>query len=206
MLDPVKVAYGQHAWNGQVGNRVGVCCRCGVSSPGIVAVRAVVSAKFNGWDQLHHGDGLCPACAWSFRPEARALTLAISTHNAVILDAALLCDQLLRPVTETAIVVPISGRKHTLPYAQWGTVRVDDVNLFWREADVERLRIAASLRARGLPGPALHEHAPPSSWLRNQPLGTWLATQREWDALEPWRNTAYLPLVVKATAYLKGNR
>jgi hypothetical protein len=182
MLDPVKVAHGQHAWNDPVGNRIGVCCRCGVSSPGIVAVRAVVSAKFNGWDQLHHGDGLCPACAWSFRPEARALTLAISTHNA------------------------ISGRKHTLPYAQWGTVRVDDVNLFWREADVERLRIAASLRARGLPGPALHEHAPPSSWLRNQPLETWLATQREWDALEPWRNTAYLPLVVKATAYLKGNR
>jgi len=130
--------------------------------------------------------------------------LAITEARATVLDTPALCDLLLRVPLREALVVPLSGRKHLLPYAQWGTVRIDDINLTWSSGDITRLQIVASLRSRGLAATALSEPAPSWGWIRTQPDELRAAALREWDALAPWRGTPHLQLAIKATTHLKG--
>ena len=208
MFDPVWVAYHHHHHHAPAApagpTAEGRCCRCG--QMGLVApTRSVISAKFTGFDQMGAGDGLCLSCAWSFSAPARRLILAISTSTAILLDTPGLFARLLRPATGSdCLVVPISGRKHVLPYARWGTVRVDDINLTWRASDVHRLHVLAELRARGAPSTSLSDPAPPSAWLTKQPRETWEATYRQWRELEPWRPSPQLDLAIKSTNHLKG--
>ena len=206
MLDPVDVAYRQHAVGRAASTQLlGWCCRCDRNAR-LVPTRAVVSAKFTGFDQLHAGEGLCTGCAWSFSQAARRMVLSITPSTATLLDTPALFDCLLQPSGQAAVVVPISGRKHVLPYAQWGTIRVDDINLIWRASDVQRLRVVGELRTRGAPSAALREPTPPSRWLATQPTDTWEATYRQWRELDPWRTAPHLELAIKATHHLKGVR
>lgn len=202
-MDPVKIAWRQLAT--AVAERPdagpGRCKRCG-SVTRVVALDDVVSAKFTGFDQLQSGDGLCAACTWSFASTTRLLTLVITPTKARVLDTPSLYEVLLAPVRD-AVVVPFSGRKHVLPSAHWGTVRVDDANLVWTSSDAERLRVVANLRTSGVPPAALHQPTLPWAWARQhlELIGT---TQREWETIAPWRNTPYLALALKATQHLKG--
>ena len=204
MLDPVEVAYRHHAPTEPAAvSTVGVCCRCGQTVP-VRSIGSVVSAKFTGFDLLGAGDGLCQGCAWAFSTPARRLVLSITATAATLLDTPSLFDSLLRPSGSSAIVVPLSGRKHVLPYAQWGTVRVDDINLTWQPSDVHRLRIVADLRLLGAPAPSLPAAAPPARWLTSRHPTTWEAIDRQWRQLDPWRPTPHLDLAIKATHHLKG--
>lgn len=206
MVDPVQVAYAQHGTTHHTkGGCLGECRRCGAHGH-LTPVASVVSAKFTGFDSLGHGDGLCHVCAWAYSASTRRLTLAISATAATVLDSVGLFDQLLRPTVSTALVVPLSGRKHVLPHAQWGTVRVDDINLVWRTSDITRLRTVAELRSRGVPPSTLEDPCPSWQWLRTQPEATWSATQQQWRSLTCWRATPYLQLVIKATHHQKGPR
>lgn len=206
MVDPVQVAYQQHGTaHATKETRLGECRRCGTRDH-LVPVSSVVSAKFTGFDSLGHGDGLCPICAWAYSATTRRLTLAISPSAAIVLDSVGLFDQLLRPTVSIALVVPLSGRKHVLPHAQWGTVRVDDINLVWRASDINRLRIVAELRSRGAPTSTLTDPCPSWRWLRTQPEATWTATQQQWRLLTCWRATPHLQLAIKATHQQRGSR
>lgn len=200
-MDPVHVAWRDVAASGKRSGQLGRCRRCG-SEDQVTPLSAVVSAKFTGFDQMRAGDGLCAPCAWAFESKTRQLTMAISPHQARVLDAPALFEVLLLPVRD-AVVVPITGRKHVLPYAQWGSARVDDANLAWTQADANRLRVVASLRSRGVPASTLHDPTPPWAWARRN-LDLTTTTQREWDAIAPWRNTPYVALAIKATQHLKG--
>ena len=204
MLDPVEVAYRHHAPTEPAAvSTVGVCCRCGQTVP-VQSISSVVSAKFTGFDLLGAGDGLCRGCAWAFSTPARRLVLSITATAATLLDTASLFDSLLRPSGSSAIVVPLSGRKHVLPYAQWGTVRVDDINLTWQPSDVHRLRIVADLRLLGAPATSLPGSAPPARWLTSRHPSAWEAIDRQWRQLDAWRPTPHLDLAIKATHHLKG--
>lgn len=204
MLDPVEVAYRHHAPTEPAAvSTFGVCCRCGQTVP-VQSMSSVVSAKFTGFDLLGAGDGLCQGCAWAFSTPARRLVLSITATTATLLDTPSLFDSLLRPSGSSAIVVPLSGRKHVLPYAQWGTVRVDDINLTWQPSDVQRLRIVAELRLMGAPATSLPGSAPPARWLTSRHPTTWEAIDRQWRQLNPWRPTPHLDLAIKATHHLKG--
>lgn len=206
VLDPVEIAYRQHACAGPGSEQLhGMCCRCGRRDQ-VLPTRAVVSAKFTGFDQFHDGEGLCACCAWSFSAAARPMVLSITPMAATMLDTPSLFQCLQHPAGQAALVVPIGGRKHVLPYAQWGTIRVDDINLSWRTTDAKRLLLVAELRLRGAPALALHEPSPPSRWLTTQPPSTWESTYQQWRELDPWRATPYLHLAIKATHHLKGNQ
>lgn len=206
MLDPVAVAYRQHGTTTPDKSLTdGLCCRCGMSRR-LVPTRSVVSAKFTGFDEFQTGQGLCISCAWAFSTAARRLTLNITPKGSTLLDTPSLYDRLLRPSHSAALVVPLSGRKHVLPYARWGTVRVDDINIVWRASDVGRLKLVAELRERGASAPTLAEPTPPWKWLSSQPRELWEATHRQWHELDPWRSTPHLDLAIKATHHLKGNR
>lgn len=206
MIDPVQMAFTQHGGaTFKSGTRVGVCCRCGTHS-NVAPVTSVISAKFTGFDTLSNGDGFCPACAWAYSVATRRLTLAITATTSTVLDTPALFDHLLCLTVSTALVVPLSGRKHVLPHAQWGTVRVDDINLVWRTSDIDRLRLVSDLRGRGAPASSLQDPNPPWQWLRTQPEATWSATQQQWRSLICWRATPHLQLAIKATHPQKGSR
>lgn len=204
MLDPVHVAW-RHLGCPRVAGEAaeGVCARCGTTAK-VRPVRTVVSAQFTGFDQLSSlGDGFCQPCCWAFDAKNRRLILAITPSATQLLDAPGLYDRLLAPV-RSALVVPLGGRKHVLPYAQWGSLRVDDINLQWTTEDSRRLGILAGLRGRGVPVTSLVDVTPPWKWLKTQPQELLISTQREWEALKPWRGSAYLSVAVKATQHLKG--
>lgn len=205
MIDPVQMAFTQHGTaTFSEGLPMGVCRRCGTHST-VTRITSVVSAKFTGFDSLGSGDGFCQACAWAYSAGTRRLTLAITATTATVLDSPTLFDHLLRLTQATALVVPLSGRKHVLPHAQWGTVRVDDINLVWRTSDIERLRVVGDLRGRGVPTSSLEDPSPPWHWLRTQPDVTWSATQQQWRSLICWRATPHLQLAIKATHPQKGS-
>lgn len=206
MLDPVLVAWrSQGPAVGPESAGVGRCCRCGRIAP-VTPVCAVVSAKFTAWDQLTPGDGLCQPCAWAYTASSRLLMLAIHETRAEVIDTATLFDHLMGSPRNMALVVPISGRKHNLPHAQWGTIRIDNINLVWHTGDVTRLQVVGSLRSRGLPAAALADPSPPWSWIATQPAELRSAALREWDVLAPWRGTPHMQLAIKATSHLKGPR
>ena len=198
-VDPVAIAYRFLASPQSCADvKPGTCCRCGCVDDQVRTVQKIVSQKFTGWSELHNGDGLCPGCAWAYQQAPRTQPVAIHQDKAVILNTEQLLNELQRPLTMIALTAPLSGRKPLLPHAAWATVRVDDINLPWREDDVERLTIVAALRDAGCPATAFHEPIPPWGWLRHRIEHIELHT-RQWQALEAWRSTPYLMLALKAT-------
>src|SRR5690606_16602595 len=60
----------------------------------------------------------------------------------------------------TWVLVPQSRQKHLLPWAEPGSVRIDDRSLPWGRRDMDRLGTLAALRQLGFGEAALAEPAP----------------------------------------------
>ncbi len=184
---------------------VGSCARCG-DITGLGPVRDAISKTFTAFDGWcnPNGRGLCPPCSWGYatvglrqaprlvsrRPIGfevltRPATLAILTGGAIGKDVALTVP--LRP-----------GRKHLMPEATWGGVRVDDGHLTWREQDARMLRVVVELRSLGFGSRMLTQPAPPFSALTRLPPQTWQSVINMWEELAVWRtaDNPWLPLAV----------
>lgn len=169
-MDPVHIAFRHHHHDAStdVGGELGVCCRCGTHDA-VVPLNVVVSAKFTGFDALHRGDGLCGPCRWAFAKQHFTTVWKITRHSAVALQPTQLHEELLRPMRADALVVPLGGRKHLLPHAQWGTVHTDDLNLHWRAPDAQRLSHLTWLRRHRCPTSSIPDPVPSWRWLATQP-------------------------------------
>lgn len=197
-MDPVDAAYRYLGGSPKRSSvPLGRCCRCGQLRP-VQPLHRFVSPKFNGWSELRDGAGLCASCGWAFASVSKKDPMWISRKSAAAMTFEQIHDHLLRPLEGIALVVPLSGRKHLLPYAQWGTVRVDDINLPWRIGDMRRLQILNELRREGVPASALQETTPPWTWLRHRLHEAELRSE-QWRQLQPWRGTPYLLLAIKIT-------
>lgn len=192
-MDPVKAAHAAHVGGAKeaVGGR---CARCATSRAATIPVRGVVSATFTGFDAWCNPRGaqLCAACAWAYQtPQLRTHPHQVtSVPTCTQLSPAQVCRCLASgplPVT-VALSVPLHpGRKHLVPYLQWGTVRVDDANLGWTLADAHRLEVMGELRRRGFGARALTQSSPPWDALRRRPASEWADIQNLWAELGPWR-------------------
>lgn len=183
----------------------GLCARCGKEGAS-VPVRRVVSRNFTGWDGWDSptGSGLCAACAWAYRtPELRLQTLEVRRGPAKLrrLDPSGLALVLSEPIAATlAVTLPLRGRKHLLPAAQWGRICVDDVCIPWGSGDVERLAIMQGLRRLGFGPRMLSEPVPHYGLLRDLPADRRVAVIEQWRALAPWRQRLlWLKVAVAAT-------
>lgn len=200
-MDPVHVAFSRRGrgWSAEL-ETPGLCCRCGLDGM-VTPLRRVVSHRFNDFDRLSQGEGMCRPCAWAYHPSHRTKIWRIRTAGVDLLSANDLAQELSTTGSPTALVVPIGGRKHLLPYAQWQTIRVDDINLNWTSRDVERLKLLTWLRDLGCPARSFRDPTPPWRWISTQPPEHWRAINEHWDALQPWRrNISFLTLALKATA------
>lgn len=207
-LDPVKAAHRSlcgvpHPQQPTSPTR---CARC-ADQDADQLVTAVVSAAFTGFDSWLNprGKHLCAACAWAYRTSAlRMHAYYVTTTPAC---SQLTPSQLFATLAAgavpagTAVSVPLRpGRKHLVPHLEWGTVRVDDLNLVWTPADAVRLITLRQLRDVGF-GPRSFTHpSPPWDVLRRQAAGDWAALQEAWATLDPWRTTkVWLALGLVAT-------
>lgn len=199
-MDPVTIAWqcsGEPTDNAP--RRHGKCVRCS-GYGNVTSLRNTVSQKFTSFDALGSGDGLCPACSWAFTPGHMRQAWHITTETAATLTTSQLGSILQSPLQDGALTLPIRGRKHLLPWAQWATIRVDDVNLRWTTTEVEKFACVTWLRSHGLAPSQFYEDAPPWAWLTRQPKTLWPAIFDHWEQLRPWRtNQTFLAAALKAT-------
>lgn len=194
-MDPVAVAWSASACPGSDdAGEIGRCARC-LTTAALTPVAAVVSNKFTGitdWSDPR-GSGLCPACTWAYRTTTlrRQMLLVDRTHSQLTeLEPAQLYALLSTPEplgAHLAASLPLAGRKHVLPAAQWGRICVDGTTIPWSAQDAGRLVRVAALRSAGVAAARLAEDAPPWSAVRSAAPTDRLLIMEHWQALEPWR-------------------
>lgn len=166
---------------------VGICCLCGDTAE-LRQARAVVSARFTDYDLWGRGGGLCPTCTWAYRHGSRQQPTLITITTAAMTTTSEIASLLQTgALTQAAVALPISGRKHVLPYAAWRTVRIDGLNLVWTDADAAVLRVFAELRSQ-FSCRELAEPAPPWSTLNRYQRSDWDHVLTSWRFLDGWRH------------------
>lgn len=205
-MDPVKAAHNALVVAGHDGSG-GRCARCATPHCATIAIGAVVSPTFTGFDTWRNprASHLCAACAWAYRePQLRTHPhLVTATPSCAQLSPSEVYRHLVTgplPASD-ALSVPLHpGRKHLMPSLQWGTVRVDDANLTWTASDAHRLEVLRELRRRGFGARALSQPSPPWDTLRRRPADEWNGIQQLWAELDPWRAaTSWLALGIVIT-------
>lgn len=189
-------------------SRDGICALTGLRGL-VVPILRCVSDGFTSWDRLRHLDredvGFSIPAAWAFRER-----VAMQRPHGLVGDAWLqlgsraLHDALMRLGPHELICVPQSRQKHLLPWAAWGSVRVDDETLRWGSEEVELLGAYGWLRYRGFNERAMHEPFPRFQLLARLDRGQQVEVLRVWEMLAPWRaHRAYLDVAALATRWMK---
>lgn len=173
--------------------RTGECARCGQAGGDGVDAGKVISDKWAGWDSWRRAIGawLCPPCVWVYRADGLRAGMFLITRRPTfeIVSPTRVRTILAGPVpAESALVVPLRfNRKHVVPLAEWGAVRVDDVTLRWTRSDAERLAAVLRLRVDGFGGRMLALPSPPWQVLSKVPAGRRLGVLGDWRLLDRWR-------------------
>lgn len=121
----------------------GQCSLCGAKGSSI-PVKRVVSFKFTNWDD-YSSETLplwCEACTWGFfEKDNRAEACFITPHKVYRgYQVQSMKKMFLKALSENeCISVALRKNKHVLPYASWGTVRIEDMNFTWGNREVSWL-------------------------------------------------------------------
>jgi len=208
--DPVRVAWRYLAVpefssdSGLDESNSGVCARCEVITV-LMPIQEVVSSNFTGWEGLApEAQGLCESCSWSFR-ESRLRINAVLVHSELgavwaSRDQVTACLQV--PLTEeVALSVPILGKKHLLPYSEWGTVVGDDGALPWREPEAKLTCVVVALRSFGVRESEMGEPVPPYRVVSDLLADTQatLDLMAKWEELRPWQGTPQFAIAIRGT-------
>lgn len=131
----------------------GRCSHCGHTGEAVL-VKRVVSKFFTNWDLYSNDDKplWCNVCIWSFtepnnKSEALVFTGGIMRSGYQVQSMK---DLLKAPLSESSFFsAALKKNKHVLPYAQWGKVRIEDMNLQWGEREVSWLNTIEHLISLG---------------------------------------------------------
>lgn len=131
----------------------GKCSLCGAAGQ-VVAVKRLVSNRFTNWEDYSNADKpvWCNICAWSFTEKNnRSEALFISPERVYSgYQVQSLREMFYKPLSgHTALVVALKKNKHVLPYAQWGTVRIEDMNITWTKKESTWAQSIGILTAMG---------------------------------------------------------
>lgn len=130
--EPVHIAYqakGKRHNKAVPAPNDALCARCGHNLQRYdyyVPVASVASNKFTEWDRLN-GLDLCAACAWAYSELDNRLSRVVITPegNLCSLESSQGSEAVLAARSDVCIVVPVSGKKHVLPYSSWGGICYD---------------------------------------------------------------------------------
>lgn len=180
------------------------CARCARRAPLVPASKAV-SRRFTGASEWvdGRGNGLCAGCAWSYRePALRRLPHHITPTAIQAVPAGYLLKLLQQPLPlDQALTVPLGGRKHLLPAAQWGRVTLDDAQIPWSSSDAARLGTVLRLRTAGATEHDLRRPTPPWPLLHRLDATERSPLMDDWASLDGWRSRTplWLELAIIAT-------
>lgn len=182
----------------------GTCARCRVITD-LTPLRATLSENFTGWGSVDPaGEGLCESCAWGFR-EAVLRTRPVVVHRdwGALWASRLEVTQCLSfaLTDEVAVSLPVDGRKHLLPHAEWACVVSDDGPLVWGQAQASLVTLVAELRQAGIRENEFVEPVPPFrvvSLVMSDTAAT-LDLMARWELLRPWQSGPHLGVAVRAT-------
>lgn len=150
---PVHVAYTALTGNSRLTPGAELCGACGQHVDTVTPWTDVVSDNFTDWDRCaRDSNGVCRACAWAFttRDARTYATLVTDTGTARVVPFGELAGLLSRPVP-FALTVPVTGRKHLLPFATWGVVTADHGSVPWGHREARLARALTTLLDGGVP-------------------------------------------------------
>lgn len=179
------------------------CARCRDIAP-LIVLREVVSENFTGWEGLDAaGAGVCVSCAWGYRDSRlRTRPVIVEAVGARWASPQALLQVLSRPLPpDVTVTVPVSGKKHLLPDAQWGAVSCDAGVLVWHDGPAALVATVAALRAAGVRENEFAGPVPPYRLVMERLSSTeeTLDLLREWESLRPWQAGPHLPVVLRIT-------
>lgn len=172
-------------------SRHGVCALTGQVGE-VVDIRHVLSDLFTTWDRLrwrHAPDaGLSIPAAWAFRHRPlQQQPHALTSTGFRAVQPSELFDALCTLEDDSFVSVPQSRQKHLVPFAELGTVRVDDRTLRWRPDDAHALGTYRGLRRLGFGETALTQPSPPWPTLSRLPTPEKRWVLVHWADLDQWR-------------------
>lgn len=163
----------------------------------------VLSPSFGSWgDVAADEDGkrwLCAACTYAFRaPDLRLKPTILTPGPPATLvhpDPAALARHLLRPLGQSAVILPLTRKRVVAPRASWGTLTTDYESISWTKALSRILLAALRLRRLGFGPGSLAEPSAPLNLLRRHPTHEHDTIRDLWHVLDPVRgDKARLPL------------
>lgn len=175
-----------------VGSKCSLCLR--TENIDLHPVKSIVSDNSTIWDDLSQQPNstacLCSPCAWAFRlPDGRKAAYFVRDNEAgetTFLDAITFILTPFGPYT--ALSVPITARKHTLPYLSWGNVSTDaHRQLLWRHGEAELAQAVWRLRTAGARWVSISQAQP-------SPINGALTTEQftDWETIRNWKDSPHL--------------
>lgn len=184
----------------------GICGSC-LQRTTVAAAARILTSTFGSWDSitadpqtgLRH---LCLPCAWAYRHKPLQHHPTIITRGATTYThptGEQLRNALAGPIPgDTAILLPITGKKAVAPRARWGRLTIDSGPIEWTRPLARATQHVIALKRLGFTEPMLTNPAPAPSIFDALDIDTWIRAQSTWEALDPIRRDKTLfPVALK---------
>lgn len=186
----------------------GFCGRCHRDTS-VADAAGVLSQRFGSWDDIapdrrSKRRHLCLPCGWAYRDKSLQYHPTIIRHGQKRFQhptGTQLRKALSGPIAaDTAIMLPVSGKKAVAPLAQWGMLATDGGPITWERRHAQSVKQLLWLKSLGVPERALPDSAPPAYVLNRADAEQWERLQKAWSDLQPVRQDKTLfPMLVKLT-------
>lgn len=172
-----------------------------------VPAHKILTSQFGTWEDITTAtDGkrwLCLPCSWTYREASlrRQTTLITAEGTATRLNTTETRSVLSGPIANnTALVIPVSGKKIVAPKAQWGHIATDRGVLYWTPRHAKTLQAAAKLRDMGFTEASLKEPSPPFGIIAQKPLDQHAIIRNLWGRVRTAQeDKALFPLILFAS-------
>lgn len=186
------------------GRETGTCGACRAEQVTVVAAESVVSVNFTDWDRIDRGNlVVCDGCAWAVGEPAARTHFAVASAQEYGSSGFLSADWLVaRELLSAplgvgqALSLPVGGRKHLLPFADWRFISTDWGLIRWGAPEVELLRAVMLLRAAGWSEAAIRAAEMPSSGVT---AGAIAGALPSWVLLRRWRGSPALQVSLRVS-------
>lgn len=153
---------------------VGQCLLCG-KYKATRKTNNIVSSQFTEWDRQNFNlsgikqNGWCEMCAWAYKePLNRKRNLLVVNHH-MVGSKRIAVKEIQNSLTkklslEESLVLCGRGRKHVLPYAQWGKVSYEGGVYSWTDSDALLYSEMKILLNFGITTRQMRKACPPESF------------------------------------------
>lgn len=158
MLSPAHIAWSNSGKPDLLGKHQkyveqGQCSHCGNDEP-VVAIKRVASTRFPNWDSYSNIDKplWCNKCLWAFSEATNRSEALFITPEKLIssYQPQSMIEFLSDPFDEfTCFSVALRKSKHVLPYAQWGSISIEDCSFLWTAREIKWLQEFIELKMMG---------------------------------------------------------